>query len=286
MKAEWLKYKLYVFDLDDTLYRETDYLFAAYGRIGAYLAGGDAVKAQEYTRFLCDSFKQDGRQGLFQRLSERYTLHVPTEQLLGILRSTSCPLEMYEPMRQVLDELLQAGKQVMILTNGNPQQQQQKITNLRLFHNHMSIDLVMEVFGDYNKKVIFEIRESIFKNFASSDNYGMIFTYIWAFDSQDDWDYIEHVKNIFRPYGTEFYYIELVSSQKVRLDRNSTENRKKFKSSKNDIELSRNRILYEDQNYRTVSKENEILFENYLKINNENISAKDVALIVKKKFDL
>lgn len=161
-----------------------------------------------------------------------------------------------------------------------------KITNLRLFHNHMSIDLVMEVFGDYNKKVIFEIRESIFKNFASSDNYGMIFTYIWAFDSQDDWDYIEHVKNIFRPYGTEFYYIELVSSQKVRLDRNSTENRKKFKSSKNDIELSRNRILYEDQNYRTVSKENEILFENYLKINNENISAKDVALIVKKKFDL
>jgi len=142
MKAEWLKYKLYVFDLDDTLYRETDYLFAAYGRIGAYLAGGDAVKAQEYTRFLCDSFKQDGRQGLFQRLSERYTLHVPTEQLLGILRSTSCPLEMYEPMRQVLDELLQAGKAVAILTNGNPQQQQQKTVNLRIAQLYPRIEIV------------------------------------------------------------------------------------------------------------------------------------------------
>ena len=30
MTKEWFAYKLYVYDLDDTLYRETDYLFAAY----------------------------------------------------------------------------------------------------------------------------------------------------------------------------------------------------------------------------------------------------------------
>ena len=142
MKAEWLKYKLYVFDLDDTLYREADYLFAAYGKIGSYLAGDDAGKAQEYSRFLCDSFMQEGRQGLFQRLSERYKMDVPIEAILGILRSTACPLEMYEPMRRVLDELLQAGKQVVILTNGNPQQQQQKITNLRLAHLYPRIEIV------------------------------------------------------------------------------------------------------------------------------------------------
>ena len=33
MRQEWSKYKLVVFDLDNTLYRETDYLFAAYRRI-------------------------------------------------------------------------------------------------------------------------------------------------------------------------------------------------------------------------------------------------------------
>ena len=142
MKAEWLKYKLYVFDLDDTLYRETDYLFATYSKIAAFLAGDDAGKAQEYTRFLCDSFMQKGRQGLFQRLSDRYKLDVPIEEILGILRSTACPLEMYEPMRQVLDELLQAGKQVVILTNGNPQQQQQKITNLKIAQLYPRIEIV------------------------------------------------------------------------------------------------------------------------------------------------
>lgn len=142
MKTEWLKYKLYVFDLDDTLYRETDYLYAAYGRIGEYIAAGDAEKAREYTRFLCDSFASEGRQGLFQRLLDHYKLDVSIEDLLGILRSTECPLELFDTMRSVLDELLRAGKQVVILTNGNPKQQQQKITNLRLTQLYPEIEIV------------------------------------------------------------------------------------------------------------------------------------------------
>ena len=31
-----------------------------------------------------------------------------------------------------------------------------KITDLRLFHNHMSIELVLDVFGGYNGKAIIE----------------------------------------------------------------------------------------------------------------------------------
>ena len=142
MKAEWLKYKLYVFDLDDTLYRETDYLFAAYRKIGELLSSGEAERAQEYTRFLCDSFVSDGRQGLFQRLLDRYQLKVPVEQLLDVLRSTECPLELSATMRHVLDELVQSGKHVAVLTNGNPRQQQQKITNLKFAQLYPGIEIV------------------------------------------------------------------------------------------------------------------------------------------------
>ena len=81
-------------------------------------------------------------------------------------------------------------------------QELMKITDLRLFHNHMTIEPVIEIFGYYEPKTIFALREDIFKGFAASDNYGMIFTYMWAFDMQSDWDYIEHVKEIFAPYGT------------------------------------------------------------------------------------
>ena len=113
----------------------------------------------------------------------------------------------------------------------------------------------------------------------------MIFTYMWAFDHQEDWDYIEHVKDIFRPYDTEFYYVELVAPQEIRLARNATENRIKNKPSKADVKLSNERLKKEDQ-YRLVSKEGEIPFGNYLRIDNSNLSAADAARLIRQTFDL
>ena len=72
-------------------------------------------------------------------------------------------------------------------------QELMKITGLRLFHNHMTIEPVIEIFGQYNGAAINKLRQVIFEEFAKTDNYGMIFTYIWAFDQQTDWDYVEPV---------------------------------------------------------------------------------------------
>jgi hypothetical protein len=160
-----------------------------------------------------------------------------------------------------------------------------KITDLRLFHNHMAIEPVIEIFGSYNGKAIYDIREAVFTNFAASDNYGMIFTYMWAFDMQSDWDYVEHVKDIFKPYGTEFYYVELIAPKEIRLQRNATENRIRNKPSKADIEAS-NRRLMEEEKYRLVSNEGEITFDNYLRIDNSELSAEETALMIKETFDL
>ena len=165
-------------------------------------------------------------------------------------------------------------------------QELMKITDLRLFHNHMTIEPVIEIFGKYNSKVIFEMRELIFKHFAASDNYGMIFTYMMAFDLQSEWDYIEHVKSIFEPYGTEFYYVELIASQETRLKRNVSENRLKNKPSKRDIEISNERLINDDKNYRCVSYEGEVPFDNYLRIDNTNIEPKEVAKMIKETFNL
>ena len=68
-----------------------------------------------------------------------------------------------------------------------------KITSLRLFHNHMMIEPVLEIFGQWRPDVTQRLRQVIFEEFAKSDNYGMIFTYMWAFDMPSDWDYIDWV---------------------------------------------------------------------------------------------
>ncbi len=47
------------------------------------------------------------------------------------------------------------------------------------------------------KRLVSLFRNEIFEEVSKSDLSGMIFTYIWAFDLQEDWDYIHHVENIF-----------------------------------------------------------------------------------------
>lgn len=165
-------------------------------------------------------------------------------------------------------------------------QELMKITDLRLFHNHMTIEPVIEIFGYFHGKSINKIREIIFEEFAGSDNYGLIFTYMWAFDQKSDWNYVEHVTNIFKKYSANVYYVELVAPQEVRLERNSTENRLKHKVSKRDIENSNQRLINDDTNYRCVSTDGEILFDNYIKIDNSNLSAELVAKMIKERFDL
>ena len=128
--------------------------------------------------------------------------------------------------------------------------------------------------------------EVLDEEFAASNQYGMIFTFMWAFDQQADWDYTAHVRSIFEPYGTEFYYVELVAPQEIRLQRNTTENRLRNKASKRDIAASNARLLNDDQRYRCESLEGEIPFANYLRIDNSDIAPETVARIIQQHFDL
>ena len=157
-------------------------------------------------------------------------------------------------------------------------------TGLRLFHNHMTIEPVLEIFGDFNGPAINRLREVIFQEFAKTDSYGMIFTYMWAFDRQSDWDYIEHVKSIFAPYGTEFYYVELVASKDVHMKRNAGENRLLHKASKRDLERSNQRLIHDNASYRLESLQGEIPFDNYMKIDNTELAPEVVAQMIIDRF--
>ena len=159
-----------------------------------------------------------------------------------------------------------------------------KITPLRLFHNHMMIEPVLEIFGSFRGDVIQKLRSVIFEEFAKSDLYGMIFTFMWAFDMPSDWEYLESVKAIFGLPEEDVYYVELIAPQEVRLARNSTENRLKNKASKRDVASSNARLIRDDENYRCESLPGEITFPNYLRIENANLSPAEAASMIKAHF--
>lgn len=160
-----------------------------------------------------------------------------------------------------------------------------KITKLKLFHNHMTIEPVIEVFGEYNGQAIKRLREVFLDEYAKTANYGLIFTYLWAFDQPSDWDYVNHISELFTKRNGEVYYVELVTTQEERLKRNQTQNRLENKPSKKKLDESKKNLLDVDKWWRYESKEGEIPFEHYLKIDNTSLSPEDVAQIIKKHFN-
>lgn len=165
-------------------------------------------------------------------------------------------------------------------------QELMKQTGLRLFHNHMTIEPVLEIFGDFNTNVILQMREIIFREFARTDQYGMIHTIMWAFDCQSDWDYVNHVADIFKEQGADIYCVELVAPLQIRLLRNETPNRLAHKASKRNLEASKARIIRMDSEHRFESLPGEIPFDNYIKIDNANLEPDAVAAMIREKFDL
>ncbi len=159
-----------------------------------------------------------------------------------------------------------------------------KITDFKLFYNHLTIEPVIEVFGQYNSTVTERLRKVYFEEFSKSDNYGLIFTFMWAFDLKSDWEYVESICNTFRKNNSQIYFAELVAPTEIRLERNVSENRLKYKASKRNVQASNEFLL--THNHRCVSQDGEIPFENYIKIDNSKLSPTIVAKMIKEKFDL
>ena len=167
-------------------------------------------------------------------------------------------------------------------------QELSKITGYKLLYNHMTIEMVRLIF-DYDKKVFRKmnsiIRYEIFKEFSKSNEKGIIFT--GCFDFENDFkEEIEETEKWMSLFD-ETYTIELETTLEERLRRNKTANRLEHKASKRDLEWSENDIR-SLKKHRLNSKpgEGEKVFENFYKIDNTNISAEDVAKMIKEKFNL
>jgi len=165
----------------------------------------------------------------------------------------------------------------------------EKITDLKLFHNHMTIELVTPFFSygsQTGKRLVNLFREEIFEEVSKSDLPGLIFTYVWAFDSEYDWAYVDRVSKKFESRGAEVYYVELEADLEERLDRNKTPHRLEHKPTKRDVTRSEQDLLSTMEEHRLNSNPGEIQKSNYLRINNTNMSASDAAKMIKESFEL
>lgn len=157
-----------------------------------------------------------------------------------------------------------------------------------LMVNHDSIEVSDKIFGmgtPAQKELNKIIRKGVFDTTIKYD-IDMIFTFVTAFDSPEDIEYLNNLRNMFEATGGQFYFVELEADVKTRLERNVTPHRLASKFTKNDVERSQRDLLDTMKKYRLNSNDGELICPNHLKINNTNLEPEEVADEVVEYFKL
>ena len=129
-----------IFDLDDTLYPETEFLFRAYRHIciSCYGSNSNAI-----VDFMTDRFLGHGRQNLFDKTLQRFPNEdASVERFLTLLRTFQCrgELEPFDWFR-IFASKVPEDFTLRIVTDGNVCQQRNKLYSLGMerFCNAVSV---------------------------------------------------------------------------------------------------------------------------------------------------
>jgi len=132
MKAEaYIKtYGSFVFDLDDVIYPERDYLLQVYYLFANFMEYTEQLNAQEIVDFMKAEYEQAGAVGIFDKAAARFNIPEQYKKNFSLLhRTAKLPLKLlvFEPVMKFMQDLVVDRKQLFLLVSGDPEQQLNKI---------------------------------------------------------------------------------------------------------------------------------------------------------------
>lgn len=120
----------FIFELDNVLYPEKDYLFQVYYLFAALLEYVEQIDAKAVTDLMVTTYFEKGKEKVFDVIKEKYHLKEAYRANYNHLLSTAnVPLKLllYKIMLDLLQEIIVDRKKLFIVTNGDPAQQLNKI---------------------------------------------------------------------------------------------------------------------------------------------------------------
>nr|WP_238335074.1 hypothetical protein [Kribbella amoyensis] len=122
-------------------------------------------------------------------------------------------------------------------------------SEFRLFHNHHTIEPLVEVFGHgtapFNVLNI-EFRRRVIEE-AARNQLDLIFTFVWDLRDPADTAYVEELVAPYEEAGGEVWVLELVADLDTRLLRNRGETRLAAKPTKRNVEWSDGNLRQAEQ---------------------------------------
>ena len=144
-------FSLFIFDLDNTIYNEEEYLFQAYRVICDRFATPVHGHDERYLfKLMMKIYRKEGRDKLFDKFLSGSGIGLDNlPECLKILRSFDPvkQIKLYPKAEKILRFLIERDKQIFVLTNGNPIQQKNKIRSL--------------LWNDIDKKISFVLANEI-----------------------------------------------------------------------------------------------------------------------------
>ena len=164
-------------------------------------------------------------------------------------------------------------------------QELSKLTGATLFFNHQPIDFALETYQDFTEKMWEFVRSVNFSFLGTSARHhrSVILTGVADFSNQYHLMYLKDIQDLLNEYHQEILFVELETSLEERLRRNRTENRLKYKPLKRNFEVSEREILETDKTDQLNSQKQPSGLHHYLKIDNTNLSAEEVAKQIQEK---
>ena len=164
-------------------------------------------------------------------------------------------------------------------------QELSKLTGASLFFNHQTIDFALGIYQDFTEEMWEFVRSVNFSFLGTSarNHRSVILTGVTAFSNQYHLMYLKDIQDLLNEYHQEILFVELETSLEERLRRNRTENRLKYKPLKRYFEVSEREILETDKTNQLNSQKQPSGLHHYLKIDNTNLSAEEVAKQIQEK---
>ena len=130
MKAK--KINTYIFDLDDTLYEEIQFVKAGMMSVCLYVSKKYGLECKELFDYCMELLEKEGRGKIFDNLCAKYELDEKVSELVKIYRGTEPNLSLYEDAEECLLELKKQGFKLGDITDGNAKVQGAKVRGLGL----------------------------------------------------------------------------------------------------------------------------------------------------------
>lgn len=165
----------------------------------------------------------------------------------------------------------------------------ERLTGLRLFHNHMSVDIALRFFPFGSpgfRRIVGDIRRGVFEEVAAGHLPGLIFTYVWALNDPTDRASVDSLTRIFSRRGAVVNYAELAATQEERLRRNQTPLRLAAKEPKRNLARSRELLLEAGQKYQLNSNGDFFYPDAHVRIDNTTLAPELVARQIIKAFGI